>query len=79
VTYDTRLTELFRQILDEPTIELRDDTHFTDLPGWDSLAHVNTMFSLEEEFGVTFTGDEFGRLHTVGLLKETLQRKAALP
>jgi acyl carrier protein len=76
---DARLTELFRQILDEPTIELTDDVRFADLPGWDSLVHVNTMFSLEEAFGVTFVGDEFGQLHTVQRLKESLRSKGAVP
>ena len=62
-------------MLDDPTIALTDETRFTDLPGWDSLAHVNAMFSIEELFGVTFVGDEFRTLETVALLKESLKRK----
>ena len=78
MSQDERLAELFRQVLDEPGIELTEDTRFADLPGWDSLAHVNTMFTLEEAYGVTFVGDEFGQLHTVRLLKDSLRRKGAL-
>jgi acyl carrier protein len=74
---DARLAELLGQLLGEPTLELTDETRFVELPGWDSLVHVNAMFSLEEEFGVTFVGDEFGELHTVGLLKESLRSKGA--
>jgi acyl carrier protein len=70
-----RLREMFAELLHEPDIQLTDETRFTDLPRWDSLAHVNAMFSIEELFGVTFTGDEFGELETVALLKESLRRK----
>jgi acyl carrier protein len=70
-----RLQDTFAELLNDPTIQLTDETRFTDLPGWDSLAHVNAMFSIEELFGVTFPGDEFGELETVALLKESLRRK----
>lgn len=78
MTDDERLDDVFRQLLDAPELELTDETRFAELPGWDSLVHVNTMFSLEETFGITFAGDEFARLHTVGLLKESLRAKGAL-
>lgn len=54
---------------------LTDETRFSELPGWSSLAHVNAMFAIEEIFGVAFIGDEFGTLETVGLLKESLRSK----
>ena len=78
MTGDERLEDVFRQLLDAPDLRLTDATRFAELPGWDSLVHVNTMFSLEETFGVTFAGDEFSRLHTVGLLKDSLRAKGAL-
>ena len=36
------------------------------------------MFALENEFGVEFPGDEFGRLETIGDLKAALAAKGAI-
>jgi acyl carrier protein len=75
MTLDARVETVFRQVLAAPDLQLQDDMSGADLPGWDSLAHVNAMFGLEEEFGVRFVGDEFARLESVGAVKEALRRK----
>jgi acyl carrier protein len=72
-----RIEEVFRAVLGDGSIELADETRAADLPGWDSLAHINAMFALENEFGVEFPGDEFGRLETIGDLKAALAAKGA--
>ena len=43
--------------------------------GWDSLAHVNFMLSLEDEFGVEFSEDEFVGFEDIGGLKRMLATK----
>jgi acyl carrier protein len=75
MTLDARVQTVFRQVLAAPDLELQDEMSGADLPGWDSLAHVNAMFGLEEEFGVQFVGDEFARLDSVGAVKDALRRK----
>jgi acyl carrier protein len=70
-----RLENVFRDVLNDPELELRDEMSGTDIPGWDSFAHINTMFSIEQEFGIQFVGDEFARLESIGELKEILARK----
>jgi acyl carrier protein len=77
VTLNERLESIFRDVLDSPDLELRDEMNASDIPGWDSIAHINTMFSIEEEFGVRFAGDEFIRLDTIGQLKQVLSVKGA--
>jgi acyl carrier protein len=72
-----RIEEVFRAVLGDGSIELADDARAADLPGWDSLAHINAMFALENEFGVEFPGDEFARLETIGDLKAALAAKGA--
>jgi len=72
-----RLEEIFRAVLGDGSIELADETRAADLPGWDSLAHINTMFAVENAFGVEFPGDEFARVETIGDLKATLAEKGA--
>ena len=42
---------------------------------WDSLAHMNLIVALEEEFGVTFTNDEIMEMLNYKLIFEILKSK----
>ena len=46
-----RLNAVFRDILDDESIELYDDTVADDVEGWDSFEHINLIVGVEEEFG----------------------------
>ena len=72
-----RLEEIFRTVLGDESIALEDNTRAADLPGWDSLTHINAMFGVEHEFGVQFIGDEFARVQTVGELEDLLAARGA--
>jgi acyl carrier protein len=72
-----RLEEIFRMVLSDDGIELEAATRAADLPGWDSLAHINAMFAIEQSFGVEFVGDEFARIATIGELEVVLAGKGA--
>jgi acyl carrier protein len=71
------LQAIFREILDRDDLTVDADTIPAQLPGWDSFAHVNSLFAIEERFGVQFSTQEFGRALTVGELVDLLQRKGA--
>ncbi|EOS80214.1 acyl carrier protein [Dorea sp. 5-2] len=45
-----RLNEVFRDVLDDETIELNDQTVADDVDGWDSFEHINLVVAVEEEF-----------------------------
>jgi acyl carrier protein len=77
VTVDDRLQDIFRDVLNDPGLELTDGTTAAELPGWDSLAHINVLFAIEETFGVRFRTGEFGRLESIGDLKGMLAAKGA--
>lgn len=70
-----RLLRVFRLVLGDPTIELDDETTAEDIEGWDSLAHINLMFSVENEFGIRFVSNEFARFHNVGELRRSIETK----
>lgn len=69
------LQAIFRELLDRDDLELDEQTVPAELPGWDSFAHVNALFAIEERFGVQFSTREFGQIKTVGDLAELLKRK----
>jgi len=71
-----RLEELFHNVFNDDAMTLRDEMTARDIPGWDSVAHVNLMFSIEQAFGIEFTGNEFAEFRNMGELKAYLAKKA---
>ena len=45
-----RLNNVFRDIFDDETIELNDETTADDVDGWDSFEHINLVVAIQEEF-----------------------------
>ena len=75
-TTTERLQRVFREVLGDPDLVLRDDLTAADVPGWDSLAHVGLMFSIESEFGITFSDQEMSSLEDVGALRRVVETGA---
>ncbi len=71
-----RLEDLFQTVFNDDSLTLRDDMTATEVPGWDSVAHINLMFSIEQTFGVQFQGNELAEFANIGELKAYLARKA---
>jgi acyl carrier protein len=70
-----RLEGLFCEVFDDQHLTLTDETTAHDIPKWDSLTHINLMFSIEQEFGVRFNGNELAELKNIGELKAYLLSK----
>lgn len=45
------------------------------LSEWDSVAHVNVIFGLEDEFGVEFTEDEMVALDSLNTIVAAIETK----
>ncbi|WP_432572230.1 acyl carrier protein [Kineococcus sp. SYSU DK005] len=73
---DGRVLRVFREVLGDEQLRLSDSTTARDVPGWDSLAHINIMFSLESEFGVRFTDAQLTSFADVGELRRFLTAAA---
>lgn len=73
-----RLTKVFREVFDNPTLKIKDDYDASSIPGWDSLAHVNLIVSIEEEFGISFTTAEIASFSCVGDVKKLILERAEL-
>lgn len=65
-----RLQELFREVFSDETLVLTPETSARDIPGWDSVAHINLMFAIEETFGFQFAGNELAEMRNVGELED---------
>ncbi|GAA4974292.1 acyl carrier protein [Kineococcus glutinatus] len=72
-----RMQEVVREVLGDDELVLRDEMTAADVPGWDSLAHINIMFTLEQEFDVRFSDDQLASFRDVGELRRFLEQAAA--
>ena len=75
MTLHQRLEQVFRTVFGDDRLVLTDETTAADVPGWDSLEHINLMFSLEDEFGMQFVGNELAETANIGALKRLLEQR----
>jgi len=57
--------------------ELKDTTVASEVPGWDSLSHVNVVLAVEKHYGVRFKSVEVIRIKNVGDLQRLVDSKLA--
>ena len=67
-----RLQNIFREVFDDPGLELRDEMTAQDIDGWDSLAHINLIIAVESKLKVKFATAEISRLKEPGRMTEEL-------
>ncbi len=72
-----KMTGVFARVFDDETIQLLDATTAQDIPGWDSLTHINLIIEIEEEFDLKFTVDDIAGLKNVGEMVAMVERKLA--
>ena len=69
---DPRLVETFSRVLDVDPSAVNDDTSPASLPKWDSVAHINLIFELEDAFEIRFASHEIPSLNTVARLQAAI-------
>jgi acyl carrier protein len=71
-----KLTDIFRNVFDNPSIQIFDATTAADIEGWDSLTHVNLIVAVEKGFKVSFTTKEVMALQSAGDLMRLIASRA---
>jgi acyl carrier protein len=69
-----RLTEIVANLLEIDDLVLEPGMTARDVPGWDSLVHVQIIVAAEKAFGVRFRTGEIAAVANVG---ELVNRVAA--
>jgi acyl carrier protein len=60
-----RLTNIFRDIFDEDSIEAVPELSAKDIEGWDSLAHIRLILTIEKAFKIKFATSEVREIENV--------------
>lgn len=67
-----RLNNVFREVLDDESISLKDETIADDVDGWDSFEHINLIVGVEEEFGFKIPMGKVVSMKNVGEMVDVI-------
>ena len=74
-----RLTRIFHEVFEDPSIVLTAETTEADLPGWDSFSNASLIAAIEQKFGIRFRTAELQALQNVGNFVEMIHAKLSAP
>ncbi len=77
--FHQRVTDIFRDVFDQPALEIYDAMQAKDVEGWDSLNHITLIMAIEENFGIKFTTREVMGFQNVGEMLACLRAKLPEP
>lgn len=64
--------EIFRTIFSDDVLTINAATSASDIPDWDSLAHIRLFMAMEQTFEIQFSLDEVEDLKNVGEIVELI-------
>ena len=70
-----KLNNIFREIFDNDSIVITDNTVADDIEGWDSLEHINLITAIEDDFNIKFTMRELSNMKKVGDMVDLILSK----
>lgn len=71
-----RLASTILKVLNLKTFEFKDDTKAFEVPGWDSLSHMQIIAAVEQEYGIRLRNLEIIKLKSVGDLQILIDSKS---
>ena len=67
-----KLQEIFREVFDDDTIEINENTTANDIDEWDSLEHITLIGTVEKSFKMRFKMKEVSSMKNVGEMAEII-------
>lgn len=61
-----RLNRIFRDVFDDSTITVNDETTSSDIEDWDSFEHINLIVAIENDFEIKIPMDKVLTMRNVG-------------
>ena len=69
-----KATAIFRDVFDDESIVLTEETTAADIEDWDSLMHITLVNEIEEAFGYKFGMKEVLGMKNVGEMCDILEK-----
>ena len=70
-----QLVPIFQDVFDDDRLTIQATTTADDVDGWDSLAHIRLIVSIEKVFSLRFSAAEISGLQNVGDMAILLLQK----
>lgn len=70
-----RLQPIFREVLENDDLVITEASSAKNVENWDSLAHINLVSVIEQEFKIRFALGELETLNNVGDMIELMKKK----
>lgn len=67
-----KLQPVFQEVFDDDSITVVDSTTAADIEDWDSLAHMQLISAVEEEFDIHFNIGEINKFANVGEMADSI-------
>jgi len=72
---DKKFKKVILDELELDDFDITDDTKADQVPGWDSLSHINIILAIEKNFNIRFKGLEVLRCKNIGDLQKLVNSK----
>jgi acyl carrier protein len=70
-----KLQDIFRDVFDDDTIVIREDSDADDIDEWDSFNNISLMSAIEKSFNIKFDLAELQDLEDVGAMADVILKK----
>jgi Acyl carrier protein len=70
------VNEVFWDVFDDESLDIREETTAADVNGWDSLRHITLIENIEDRFDIRFTMLEVNGMKNVGEMLDIIAERA---
>lgn len=70
-----RVQRVFREVLDDDSLEITEHIAQADVPEWDSMFQITLILAIEKEFDLRLVAKDAGQLVTVRAILDLLSAK----
>lgn len=67
-----KLLPVFKDVFDDRRITINDSTTSKYIVGWDSLAHIQLIGAVQDEFNIEFAVEDIANMKNVGELVDLI-------